>query len=176
MRSPLMFLLLSGIFVFQIAACAQDEKIKRPSPAATVTQTIESGATLTISYSQPSLKGRVIGKDVEPMEGKIWRAGANEATVFETDKDVTIEGQQLQAGKYALFTIMNENKWTIIFNKQWNTWGAFSYEKNKDQDAIKVEVEANKSEAYTEVMTFTIDKSGKVTLLWGDIAVGFLVQ
>src|SRR5436853_5770085 len=78
----------------------EKDKSKRPSPPASVTQTINSGAVIHIDYSQPSVKGRVIGKDLEPKEGLVWRTGANEATVFETDKDVKINGQALPAGKY----------------------------------------------------------------------------
>jgi hypothetical protein len=74
-------------------AQAQGEKPKRPSPAASVSQTLPSGATVSIQYSQPSLKGRAIGKDVEPKTGVLWRAGANEATVFETDRDIQVEGK-----------------------------------------------------------------------------------
>ena len=83
-----------------LQACAQQEdKSKRPSPPAIVTQKIKSGATISIDYSQPSVKGRTIGKDLEPMDGQVWRTGANEATVFETDKDVTIDGKKLPTGK-----------------------------------------------------------------------------
>ncbi len=119
-------------------------KSKRPSPPAKVTETVSSGATVTIDYSQPSLKGRTIGKDVEPMNGKVWRAGANEATVFEVNKDVKVEGQTLPAGKYALFMIANDNEWTIIFNKKWDQWG-LDHEKNKDQDVLQVKVKPMKA-------------------------------
>src|SRR6478735_11534170 len=98
MKKLLSITLLSTVLISSLNACAQDDKSKRPSPPAKVTQTISSGTTVTIDYSQPGLKGRTIGKDVEPMNGKVWRMGANEATVFETDKDVTINGQKLPAG------------------------------------------------------------------------------
>src|ERR1700681_3889140 len=108
-----------------IQACAQTEdKSKRPSPPAKVTEKIKSGATISIDYSQPSVKGRTIGKDLEPLPGKVWRTGANEATVFEVNKDVKVEGHALPAGKYGLFTIADGKDWTIIFNKTWNQWGA----------------------------------------------------
>lgn len=155
---------------------AQDDKSKRPSPPATVTQKLESGATITIDYSQPSLKGRTIGKDVEPMKGQVWRAGANEATVFQTDKNVTINGKKLAAGKYALFMTDNGTNWTVIFNKTWKTWGAFDYEKNKAQDALQITVEPHTATASQEKLTYTIDKSGKVSLLWGDRVVDFTVK
>jgi len=108
------------------------------------------------------------------MPGKVWRTGANEATVFEVDKNVKIENQPLPAGKYGLFTIMNGDEWTIIFNKTWNQWGAFNY--NNADDALRVTVKSGKAPQFSERMTFLIAKDGKVTLLWGDIEVDFRVN
>lgn len=174
-----LFLSFIAILAFSISfqsAQAQKDKTKRASPAVTVSETIKGGSTLTINYSQPSVKGRTIGKDLEPMPGKVWRAGANEATTFETTQDVKIEGKTLPAGKYALFMIDNGNEWTLIFNKKWNTWGAYDYEKNKDEDALQVNVKSAKAPAFSEKLTYTIDKSGKVTLLWGDRQISFKVK
>lgn len=168
--------LLSFALLFSTSMQAQGDKSKRPSPPAKVSETIASGAKVSIDYSQPSLKGRTIGKDIEPMEGKIWRAGANEATVFETDKDVTVEGKALPAGKYALFMMTGPDAWTLIFNKEWKTWGAYDYEKNKDKDALQVSVKPRTADKSTETLTYTIDKSGKVSLLWGNTVVDFNVQ
>jgi len=153
---------------------APEDKSKRPSPPATVSETLKSGAVVTINYSQPSVKGRTIGKDLEPMEKNVWRMGANEATVFEVSKDVTIEGKALPAGKYALFSLSNGNTWTIIFNKTWSQWGAFNYKES--DDALRVTVQPAKAPAFTEKLTFSISKAGKVTLLWGDTQVAFQVQ
>src|ERR1700712_878736 len=117
-------LLATGLFTaMQVnAQKPPEDKSKRPSPPATATQALKSGATVTIDYSQPSIKGRTIGKDLEPMEGKVWRTGANEATVFTTTKDVMVEGKKLPAGKYGLFTIFSGGEATIIFNKTSNQW------------------------------------------------------
>lgn len=176
MKKLLSFVLLIAVLLTSMNVFAQDEdKSKRPSPPAQVTQTI-NGATVTIDYSQPSVKGRTIGKDLEPMDGKVWRAGANEATVFEVSKDVKVEGQTLPAGKYALFMIANPDQWTIIFNKKWNTWGAFDYDKNKGEDALKVNVKPMTNASPSEKLTYTIDKDGTVTLLWGDRKVAFHVS
>lgn len=154
-----------------------EDKSKRPSPPAFVKETIASGATISIDYSQPSLKGRTPGVDVEPKEDTIWRAGANEATVFESDKDVTINGQALPAGKYAFFTIKHGDDWTLIFNKVWKTWGAYDYyKKNKDQDALQVTVKQEQPLAPSQQLLYTIDKSGKVTLVWGPEQISFNVQ
>ncbi|MEP7317440.1 MAG: DUF2911 domain-containing protein [Panacibacter sp.] len=176
MKNFLSLAAISAILLVNISACAQQDKSKRPSPSAKVSETLASGATVSIDYSQPSLKGRTIGKDVEPMDGKVWRTGANEATVFEVSKDVKVEGQTLPAGKYAFFTIANGNEWTLIFNKTWKTWGAFDYDKNKGDDALKVKVTAGKSSMDMDRLTYTIDKSGKVSLMWGDLQVAFNVQ
>ena len=128
----LLYMLVAATGLLTNPASAQTEdKSKRPSPPVEVSQTISGGATISIHYGQPSVKGRKIGKDLEPMEGKVWRAGANEATVFETDKAITIEGKALPAGRYAFFTKKEGKKWTLIFNKTWDTWGAYDYSKNK---------------------------------------------
>ena len=176
MKNFLSLTILAAALTINLSACAQNDKSKRPSPPATATETIASGAVITIDYSQPAVKGRTIGKDLEPMQGQVWRAGANEATVFQVSKDVKVEGQTLPAGKYAFFTIANGDEWTLIFNKTWNTWGAFDYNKNKAADALKVKVKAGKSPKMAERLTYTIGKAGKVSLLWGDLQVDFNIQ
>ena len=176
MKKFLSITLLAGTLLLNLAACAQGDKGSRPSPPATATGKSSGGATITINYSQPALKGRTIGKDVEPMDGKVWRAGANEATTFQVDKDVNIEGKTLPAGKYAFFTINKGNEWTLIFNKTWDTWGAFDYEKNKNNDALQVKVMAGKADKSMERLTYTIDKSGRVSLVWGTLKVDFTVM
>jgi hypothetical protein len=124
MKKLVSIALFSGILLITVNAHAQEDKSKRPSPPATASATTSKGVTIKIDYSQPSVKAREIGKDVEPMKGKVWRTGANEATVFEVNKDVNINGKALKAGKYGLFTIWNGDSWTVIFNKTWNQWGA----------------------------------------------------
>src|SRR5437868_2947019 len=174
MKKLLVFAVLTTGLVSAISVKAQDnmeDKSKRPSPPAKVTQKITSGATISIDYSQPSVKGRVIGKDVEPMDGKVWRTGANEATVFETDKNVTVEGKKLAAGKYGLFTIFNGKEVTVIFNKTWKQWGAFKYVEG--DDALRIKTEVVETPTSTEKMTFNISPKGLVTLLWGNKRVDF---
>ncbi|MBC8032666.1 MAG: DUF2911 domain-containing protein [Chitinophagaceae bacterium] len=158
-------------------ASAQDQdKSKRPSPLVAVSQTITGSKTVKIEYGQPSVKGRTIGKDLEPKAGEVWRAGANEATTFEVSKDVTVEGKALPAGKYAVFMIDNGDEWTIIFNKTWKTWGAYDYEKNKAEDALQVKVKAGTSTPPSEKLTYTIAKDGTVALGWGEKQVKFVVK
>ena len=161
-------------FFFGTVQAQTPEAKPKPSPAAKVSETLTSGAVITIDYSQPALKGRVMGKDVEPMDGKVWRAGANDATVFEVSKDVKINGQTLPAGKYGFFTLVQNGQWTFIFNKVSKQWGAFSYA--QDQDALRVPAKAGKTAASVERLTYTISKAGEVALSWGDVKVGVTVQ
>ena len=167
-------ILFSAVLFISLVACGQQDKSKRPSPPAKAEATLNGGTLVSIDYSQPSVKGRTIGKDLEPMEGKVWRAGANEATVFEVSKDVTVEGKALPAGKYGLFILINDDYWTIIFNKTWNQWGAFNYK--EADDVLRVKVKADKAKDFAEKLTYTIEKNGKVTLLWGDKKIEFKVK
>lgn len=175
MKKFLSLAVLAGLFATNVnAQKTAEDKSKRPSPPAKVSQKIASGATITIDYSQPSVKGRTIGKDIEPMEGKVWRTGANEATVFQTDKDITVNGDKLPAGKYSFFTIFNGDEVTLIFNKTWNQWGAFTYKLQDDQLRVKTKsVDVSPS---TEKLTFTMTPRGDVNLLWGNKKVSFDVK
>ena len=164
-------LLLTGL---TISSQTQAQGDKPASPPASVKETTKSGVTISINYSQPSVKGRTIGKDLEPLPDKVWRTGANEATTFEIDKPVKINGKDLPAGKYGFFTLSGKDNWTIIFNKTWKQWGAFNY-KDAD-DILRVQVPVKKADPFAEKMTFTIDKTGVVTLLWGDNKISFTVQ
>lgn len=166
-------LLLSAIALVAIGVQAQQgDKSQRPSPPAKVSETTSKGVTISIDYSQPAVKGRTIGTDIAPY-GKVWRTGANEATVFEVNKDVKVEGKSLAAGKYGLYSIPGKDEWVIIFNKTWNQWGT---KYTEGDDALRVNVKPGKAPSFTERMTFTVDKSGKVSLLWGNDKVDFKVQ
>lgn len=151
-----------------------EDKSKRPSPPATATATLASGATVTISYSKPSVKGRVIGKDLEPKEGQVWRTGANEATTFEVSKDVTLEGKALPAGKYSLFTLVKGDEWTIIINKVAEQWGAYKYS-DKD-DVLRTTVKGSKAPSFAEQLDISISNAGVVSIVWGDAKAAFTVK
>jgi hypothetical protein len=167
-------LLLGSSVLFSSAVFAQD-KSTRPSPPATATQKLEDGATITIQYSQPALKGRTIGKEVEPQKNTVWRMGANEATTFETDKDIKVEGKELKAGKYSMFGLWTDDGFELIFNSASGIWGT-QYEKNKDKDVLHVKADVKTTDKVQERLLYTIDPSGKVTLLWGDMAIDFDVD
>ncbi len=158
--------------VVAISACGQ--KVNTQSPVAHVTGSTSGGTMIHIRYNQPSVRGRTIGKDLEPLPGKVWRTGADSATAFEVNKDVKVEGKSLPAGRYGLFTIANGDDWTIIFNKNPKQWGAFTYK--EAEDALRVNVKAGKAAKFAEKFTISVSKDGKVNLLWGDSDVTFKVE
>ena len=165
----LVFLSLSLLIVFSVNA--QKDKSKRPSPPAQVSKEV-NGKTITIDYSQPSKRGRTVFGELVKY-GKVWRTGANESTWIELSGDVTVEGETLAAGKYGLFTIPGEDEWTIIFNKTWDKWGAFSY--SESDDVLRVKVKPQSTDP-TEVFTISVEDSGDVLLAWDETKVEFSIR
>src|SRR5690606_12164746 len=84
-----------------------------------------------VIYSRPQVDGREIFGKLVPY-GKVWRLGANQATELDVFAPVTIGGHQVAPGRYTLYAIPENDKWTIIVNSQTDTWGAFGYHDNKD--------------------------------------------
>ena len=165
------YTLLGALFILTIlTAYAQDDKSKRPSPPDQISKTVGS-LIITIDYSQPSLKGRDLNK-LAPL-GEVWRTGANEASWIEFSEDVMIEGKSLKKGKYGLFTINNNEEWTIIFNKTWKQWGAYNY--NPEEDVLRIKVTPVSVDDITEKFTIDIDDSGLVNLLWGRKIIPFQI-
>jgi hypothetical protein len=164
--------LLALIAGFSFNLHAQQDKSQRASPPDSVTVTTDAGTTITINYSKPSLKGREL-TDLIPL-GKVWRTGANEATTFEINKDVKINGKDLKAGKYGLYTIPGgEGVSTVIFNKVWNQWG-LSY--SQDEDALRIQATTRMGNPFMEQFKITVDKTGLVRILWGEASIDFEVK
>lgn len=134
---------------------------KPASPAATATGKI-NGATISINYSSPSVKGRVIWGELVPFN-KIWRAGANAATTIESDKDLVVEGEKLPAGKYSFFVIPNEKECVIIFNKVAKMSGTNNYDEKEDQ--LRVTVKQQMADSSTESLVYNINKNS-IVLSW----------
>jgi hypothetical protein len=150
---------------------AQGDKSKRASPPDSTTAKIGK-ATITINYSSPSVKGRKIWGDLVPYD-KVWRAGANEATIFQTDQPIKVEGKELPAGKYSLFALPGENEWQFIFNSQTGQWGIKrSGEANRDaaNDVLTVTVKPKASAGMNERLLYTATKDGFV-LYWENLQV-----
>ena len=147
---------------------AQD---KPASPVVVATGKINS-ATISITYSSPSVKGRKIWGELVPFD-KVWRAGANDATTFETDSDLIIEGSKLVAGKYSFFVIPSENQCVLIFNKEAKQWGSYKY--NQKDDQLRVTVKQKISDINTERLVYNIDKNS-IVLSWEKWNIPFSVQ
>jgi hypothetical protein len=106
-----------------------------------------------------------------------WRGGANENTVFTATHDVTIQGQRLPAGSYGLFFIPDANEWTIIFSKNYTSWGSFYYDAR--EDALRVTAKPQPSEYYEDLTyMFRDQKPDSVTavLRWEDLQLPFAIK
>ncbi|QHS55698.1 DUF2911 domain-containing protein [Mucilaginibacter sp. 14171R-50] len=154
--------------LFSALTFAQTKPIA--SPRDSVSAKI-GAATISINYGSPSVKGRKIFGELEPY-GKVWRAGANEATVFTTSKDIMVEGKKLPAGTYSFFVIPTPTTWTVIFNKVAKQWGAFKYD--EAQDALRVTVKPVKS-AMNERLVYKINAKG-FSLNWDTTSVPVSVK
>jgi hypothetical protein len=155
---------------FSLSAIAQ------ASPAATATGTV-NGANITIKYNAPAVKGRQIWGALVPYD-KVWRAGANAATVFETDKDITVEGQKLPAGKYSVYMTPGEKEWTVFFNSQTGQWGITRQgETTKDasKDVVTVKVKSQKSAQMNESLVYRISNKG-FSLSWENLEVPVMIK
>jgi hypothetical protein len=133
---------------------AQGAKPERASPAAVAKGTI-NGASVLVPYD------------------KTWRAGANEATIFETDKPLRIQGQSLPAGKYSLYAVPGEKSWKIIFNSETGQWGikrTGETTADPSKNVLTVTAHPVKSAAFNEHLTYVISKNG-FELLWENLAV-----
>ena len=172
---PCVILTMVGMLLSSVLF-AQGDKSNRPSPPATATGKV-GAATITINYSSPAVKGRKIWGDLVPYD-KVWRAGANEATIFETDKDIKVEGKALKAGKYSLYAIPGQNEWTIIFNSQTGQWGIKmdgSTTEDPAKDALRVTVKPKKSSSMQERLVYRVDKNG-FALVWENLEVPVSVK
>ncbi len=168
-----LFLVLS---FFTITAFAQGDKSSRPSPPATATGKI-GGANITINYSSPAVKARKIWGDLVPFE-KAWRAGANEATIFETDKAIKVQGKDLPAGKYSLFAIPAEKEWQFIFNSETGQWGVKrSGEANFDpaKTVLTVTAKPVRSPIMNERLAYDVTGKG-VVLKWENLEVPLTIK
>lgn len=159
------------MFAVVTTTSAQNDNAKRPSPPMSSSAKV-GNAQITIHYGSPSVKGREIWGKLVPY-GEVWRTGANEATTFETDQDITVEGKALPKGKYALFTIPGKDEWTIIFNKNSQQWGAYGYKQS--EDALRIKVKPAAAE-HQEQLKIEVNENGTVSIHWEKVKVAFTVK
>ncbi len=139
-----------------VLGSAQMDKASRPSPPAKATCDLGGGKTLTVDYSSPRVRGRKIFGEHEPY-GKVWRAGANEATTFVTTADLMVGGAHVPTGSYTIFAIPNPDKWTLIISKKTGEWGT-DYP-GPENDLARVDMKASKLPSLVENFTIAFDKT-----------------
>lgn len=153
----------------------QRNKTKSLSPEEEVTYA-DGDLKLKVLYNRPSKRGRKIFGELVPY-GKVWRTGANEATTFETNKTLTIEGKTLAPGKYTLWTIPDSTEWRVIFNSQYGQWGINhkgEADRNPALDVLNIPVHAVIQDRTFEQFTIAFEKMGEqaeMVLLWDNTVV-----
>ncbi|ALJ00505.1 DUF2911 domain-containing protein [Rufibacter tibetensis] len=171
------FLVLTVLFLLAMTSSvfAQDAPKPKASPAQTATGKV-GAANISIAYSSPSVKGRKVWGELVPY-GKAWRAGANEATTFTTDKDIMVQGKALKAGKYSLFMVPGEKEWQIIFNSQTGQWGTNRQGANFDpaNNVLTVNVTPKKAAKMNEALAYNITPKG-FSLLWENLEVPVAIK
>jgi len=164
-------LIAVSLFAVATLASAQmnmsDDKSKRPSPPASATCKFSDGKTIKIDYSSPRAKGRKIFGDASEKAlvpyGQIWRTGANDATTFVTDTNVTVGGKAVPAGSYTIFTVPKADAWSLVISKKTGEWGT-DYPGEKE-DLVRVPMTVSKTSAPVENFTIAFDQAGsKCTL------------
>jgi Protein of unknown function (DUF2911) len=156
MKKRIVALCLLLFVLFAVTAFAQEEKA-RPSPAAQAQCQFSDGKTIHVDYSSPRAKGRKIYGGLVPY-GQVWRTGANEATTFVTDANLTVNGKDVPAGSYTIFTIPSQEKWTLIINKKTGEWGIpYKYEAD---ELLRTDMQVSKTPSPVENFAIGFDKSG----------------
>ena len=151
-------------------------KVPAPSPLQTVKQAFAL-SDISIEYSRPSAKGRVVYGDVVPF-GKVWRTGANGATKITFGEDVKVEGNVVPAGTYALYTVPNKDSWEIILYKDLTLGGNVAdYKKENDLAHFTVKSKAlnDKVESFTINFTDITSSTVNIELSWEKTSVSFAV-
>lgn len=159
-------LLALGIFCCAILfSNAQSIKTPQPSPGQTIKQDFGI-SSIELNYSRPGIKGRKIFGDLVPY-GKVWRTGANSATRIKFTDDVTIGGQPLKAGEYAIYTLPDEKEWQIIINKGSANWGT---DYKQEDDIFRVKAAAVKLDQPVETFTMQFanvkSNSADLQIIW----------
>jgi hypothetical protein len=180
------------IFLFSILFCAaQNEDSLLPSldkspmdmcyypnnyPVLKIEDKANGPAIARIIYSRPKKNGRIIFGDLVEY-GKVWRMGANEATEFDLYTDAKIGGKEIEKGRYTLYAIPTDSTWTIIVNKDADTWGAFKY--NDQKDVVRVTVPVEKLKEPLEAMAMAFEKTSNgcnLVIAWDVVRVRLPIE
>jgi hypothetical protein len=162
------------LLMLALLSCQNNTNTSAPSPATKkplsphqTTMAMIGDAHIHLDYSSPGVRGRTIFGDLIPY-GELWRAGANDATWIETNRDLLINNQVLPAGKYGLFVVPNLDKWTIVINPRWDQHGIEKYQ--QEEDVLRVEVKPVLLTTVQEHLEYQVvqasDTSGLLNLSW----------
>ena len=159
--------LFAFAMLFSAVTFAQTKPV--PSPRDSVSATVK-GATISINYGSPSVKGRKIYGELVPYN-KGWRAGANKATTFTTSADIQVGGKKLAAGTYSLYMVPGEAEWKVVFNSAIPSWGigAGGVANDPTKDLFSVNVKAKKA-GPTEKLRYEVRPNG-IALVWENVEV-----
>ena len=157
-KTAFAILLVAAACVDSYTQQAQQDQSKRPSPAAQAQCKFSGGKTITVDYSSPRMRGRKVFGELVPY-GKVWRTGANEATAFVTDESlITVEGTNIPAGSYTIFTVPDPDKWTLIINKHTGESGIpYKYE---SEELARVPMSVTRLSLPVENFTISFDHTG----------------
>ncbi|WP_158797656.1 DUF2911 domain-containing protein [Pedobacter sp. L105] len=163
------------VFSFLLVSNAMSAQGVKASPAATAKGTI-NGANITIKYSSPAVKGRKIWGGLVPYD-QVWRAGANEATVFTTDKKIMVDGKALPAGSYSIYAIPGEKTWKIIFNSETGQWGISKEGSTRvpAKDVLTATVSPMKTKTMEERLQYLVTPKG-IALVWENLMVPVAIK
>jgi Protein of unknown function (DUF2911) len=144
-------------FVCTLTLVATAQEKAPASPPAHAECKFSDGKSVKVDYSSPRMKGRKIYGGLVPY-GQVWRTGANSATTFVTDTNVTVGSKDVPAGNYTMFTVPNQDKWTLIINKKTGEWGIpYKYE---GDELARVDMQVSKTPSPVENFTISFDQSG----------------
>ncbi|ARS36233.1 DUF2911 domain-containing protein [Pontibacter actiniarum] len=179
MKKTIIGFALSAALLFGASAVqAQGIKMPAPSPSQKVEQAVGL-STISVDYSRPSVRNRTIFGDLVPYD-KIWRTGANASTKIKFSDDVTIEGNKIPAGEYALYTIPGKEEWTVVIHKNTKHWGDGGKDYNPAEDLVRFKVKPQqnprKVESFTINFTNLRTDATDVEILWDDTIVPFTVK
>ncbi len=152
-------------------------KMPAPSPTQTIKQDFALGS-IEVTYSRPSMKGRKIFGDLVPF-GKVWRTGANSATLIKFNDAVEIAGKKIDTGSYSLYTIPNNTEWEVIINKATGNWGTNGY--SDSGDVVRFKVPSMKMNG-TAIETFTMQfanikpESCELHIMWDKTAIAVPIK
>ena len=173
-------IVLSLLFIFVIGPILKSQT-KKHSPEQHITHN-QGDLELKVSYCSPSKKDRKIFGELVPY-GEVWRTGANEASTFTTNKDLSIDGKTLAKGTYTLWTVPGNTTWDLIFNSEMYDWGVKLTDqkpaRKPEYDALVTTVTVSNSLTITESFTISfsdIENATLMTLAWDNVVVPVILK